>query len=61
MRILARTTLYTRRAVATKEEVGPIQYLIATANAWSGNPPKDAIYLNAAPSKNDFKTRVREW
>jgi hypothetical protein len=46
----------TRRAFGAKGEVDPVQRLIAAATTWGGNPPKDAIYLNYTPEKNDGKT-----
>ena len=33
-----------------------MQRLISAATTWGGNPPKDAIYLNYTPAKNDGKT-----
>ena len=46
----------TRRAFGAKGEVDPVQRLISAATTWGGNPPKDAIYLNYTPGKNDGKT-----
>ncbi|AZO39240.1 MAG: DUF1254 domain-containing protein [Mesorhizobium sp.] len=54
--VLASTVTDTRRAFGTKEEVDPVQYLIGAASAWGANAPKDAIYLNVVPKKNDGKT-----
>lgn len=45
-----------KRAFGTKKEVDPIRHLIGTAMGWGGNPDKDAIYLNVAPSGNDGTT-----
>ena len=33
-----------------------MQRLISAATTWGGNPPKDAIYLNYTPAKNDGET-----
>jgi hypothetical protein len=46
----------TRRAFGAKGEVDPVQRLISAATTWGGNPPKDAIYLNYTPAKNDGNT-----
>lgn len=51
--VLASTVTDTRRAFGTKEEVDPVQYLIGAASAWGANAPRDAIYLNVVPEKND--------
>jgi hypothetical protein len=54
--VLASTVTDTRRAFGRKEEVDPVQYLIGAASAWGANPPRDAIYLNVVPPKNDGNT-----
>jgi hypothetical protein len=54
--VLASTVTDTKRAFGTKEEVDPIQHLIGAASAWGANSPKDAIYLNVTPEKNDGPT-----
>ena len=54
--VLASTVTDTRRAFGTKEEVDPVQYLIGAASAWGANPPRDAIYLNVVPTRNDGAT-----
>jgi len=41
---------------ATMEEVEPIAHLIGTADAWGGWHPKNAVYQNYVPRKNDGKT-----
>jgi hypothetical protein len=51
--VLASTVADTRRAFGTKEEVDPVQYLIGAASAWGANAPRDAIYLNVEPARND--------
>ncbi|NUU39471.1 DUF1254 domain-containing protein [Pseudomonas sp. C2B4] len=51
--VLASTVSDTRRAFGTKEQVDPVQYLIGAASAWGANAPRDAIYLNVVPPKND--------
>ena len=54
--VLASTVTDTRRAFGTKAEVDPVQYLIGAASAWGANAPRDAIYLNLVPAKNDGAT-----
>jgi hypothetical protein len=41
---------------ATMEDVDPIAHLIGTADAWGGWHPKNAVYQNYVPRKNDGKT-----
>ncbi|SAK86225.1 hypothetical protein AWB79_06035 [Caballeronia hypogeia] len=55
--VLASTVTDTRRAFGTKKEVDPVQYLIGAASAWGANAPRDAVYLNVVPAKNDGGTR----
>ncbi|MGB8304454.1 MAG: DUF1214 domain-containing protein, partial [Pseudolabrys sp.] len=61
---LATTVNDTSRAFGTKEQVDPVQRLIGAASIWGANPPKDAIYLNVVPAKNDgttvYKLTVRD-
>lgn len=57
--VLASTLPDTRRAFGPTGQVDPVRRLIQAAAAWGGNPEKDAIYLNFAPSKNDGKTIYR--
>jgi hypothetical protein len=44
--------------------VDPVQYLIGAASAWGANPPRDAIYLNVVPTRNDgaanYSLRVKD-
>lgn len=54
--VLASTVTDTRRAFGRKEEVDPVQYLIGAASAWGANAPRDAIYLNVVPARNDGTT-----
>jgi hypothetical protein len=54
--VLSATVTDTRRTFGTKDEVDPILHLVAAASTWGGNPPRDAIYLNFTPAKNDGKT-----
>jgi hypothetical protein len=62
--VLASTVTDTRRAFGTKQEVDPVQHLIGAASAWGANAPRDAIYLNVVPEKNDgsveYKLTVRD-
>jgi hypothetical protein len=37
-------------------QVDPVRHLIVTATGWGLNPPKDAVYLNVTPSRNDGTT-----
>jgi hypothetical protein len=53
---LATTLPDTRGTFGTKEDTDPIRHLIGTANAWGGNPEKDALYLTVVPPKNDGTT-----
>jgi hypothetical protein len=53
--VLATTVKDTSKAFGTKDQVDPVQRLIGAASAWGANPPKDAIYLNIVPEKNDGK------
>jgi hypothetical protein len=57
--VLATTVKDTSKAFGTKDQVDPVQRLIGAASAWGANPPKDAIYLNVVPDKNDGKTIYR--
>jgi hypothetical protein len=41
---------------AIMDEVDPIAHLIGSADAWGGWHPKNAVYQNYVPSKNDGKT-----
>ena len=53
---LATTLPDTRRSFGTKEETDPVRHLIGAANAWGGNPQKDALYLTVVPPRNDGTT-----
>jgi len=44
------------RMFGPKDEVDPVQHLIGTAAGWGGNPRETALYVGAAPEKNDGKT-----
>jgi hypothetical protein len=57
--VLSSTVGDTRRAFGRKEDVDPILHFVAAASTWGGNPPKDAMYLNVVPSKNDGRTIYR--
>src|SRR5882724_11760107 len=54
--VLASTLPDTKRMFGPKDKVDPVRRLIGAASAWGGNPEKDALYLNVAPSKNDGAT-----
>jgi hypothetical protein len=53
---LAETLPDTKRTFGARDQVDPVRHLIGTAFAFGGNPEKDALYLNVAPSKNDGTT-----
>lgn len=53
---LATTLPDTRGTFGTKGDTDPIRHLIGTANAWGGNPEKDALYLTVVPPRNDGTT-----
>ena len=54
--MLGTTLTDTSRSFGTKDQVDPIQRLVSAATTWSGNPRKDAIYLNFTPPNNDGNT-----
>lgn len=45
-----------RRAFGRRGDVDPVRHLIGAATVWGANPDRDAIYLNATPSRNDGQT-----
>jgi len=51
--VLASTLPDTNRMYGRKEDVDPVRFLIGAASGWGANPPKEALYLNQFPSKND--------
>jgi hypothetical protein len=53
---LASTVRDTDRMYGRKSEVDPVRFLIGAANGWGANPPKEALYLNIVPSRNDGMT-----
>jgi len=54
--VLASTLPDTKRMYGTKDEVDPVRFLIGAATGWGANPPKEALYLNIFPSRNDDAT-----
>lgn len=62
--VLASTLTDTKRMYGSKDEVDPVRYIIGAAMGWGANPPSEALYLNATPSKNDgttiYKLKVRD-
>ena len=50
---LATTLPDTKDTFGTKADTDPVRHLIGSANAWGGNPQKDALYLTVVPQKND--------
>lgn len=57
--VLATTLTDTSRSFGMPGEVDPVERLISAAATWGGNPPKDAVYLNVTPEKNDGTTVYR--
>ena len=53
---LATTLPDTRGTFGTKQDTDPVRHLIGSANAWGGNPEKDALYLTVVPPENDGRT-----
>jgi hypothetical protein len=43
-------------AAGLEGHVDPVRHLIVTATGWGLNPPKDAVYLNLTPERNDGTT-----
>jgi hypothetical protein len=54
--ILASTLTDTNRMYGRKEDVDPVRFIIGAAMGWGANPPKEALYLNESPSKNNGAT-----
>lgn len=54
--VLATTLPDTNRMYGRKQDVDPVRFLIGAAMGWGANPPKEAMYLNVVPSKNDGTT-----
>ena len=50
---LATTLPDTKDTFGSKDDTDPVRHLIGSANAWGGNPQKDALYLTVVPQKND--------
>jgi hypothetical protein len=57
--VLASTVKDTSRAFGMKGEVDPVLRVIGAASAWGAQPPRDAIYLNVVPARNDGTTAYR--
>ena len=57
--VLATTLPDSNRMYGRKEEVDPVRFLIGAANGWGANPPREAVYLNIVPARNDGKTIYR--
>lgn len=53
---LSNTLPDTRGTFGTREDTDPVRHLIGAANAWGGNPEKDALYLTVLPPRNDGTT-----
>lgn len=54
--VLASTLPDTNRMYGRKEEVDPVRFVIGAAQGWGANPPREALYLNIVPAKNDGNT-----
>lgn len=50
---LGKLGISTKRALGTKDEVDPIDHLVAAASGWGGLPEKYAFYILASVPKND--------
>jgi hypothetical protein len=57
--VLASTLPDTNRMYGHKSEVDPVRFLIGAAQGWGANPPKEALYLNVVPARNDGITVYR--
>lgn len=53
---LATTLPDTKGMFGTAADTDPVRHLIGSANAWGGNPERDAFYLTVVPSENDGTT-----
>ena len=53
---LAATLSDTKRMFGTRQDTDPVRHLIGAANAWGGNPEKDALYLTVVPPQNNGST-----
>lgn len=53
---LATTLPDTVGMFGTKDTTDPVRRLIGAANAWGGNPERDAFYLTVVPARNDGAT-----
>ncbi|WP_395331233.1 DUF1254 domain-containing protein [Novosphingobium sp. BL-8H] len=56
---LARHMPDTGKGFGPRGTVDPVQRLIGGAAAWGANPPGDAMYVNATPTRNDGQTAYR--
>ena len=53
---LATTLPDTKGMFGTTADTDPVRHLIGSANAWGGNPERDAFYLTVVPPRNDGAT-----
>jgi hypothetical protein len=53
---LSNTLPDTGGTFGTKQDTDPVRHLIGAANAWGGNPEKDALYLTVVPPQNNGTT-----
>jgi hypothetical protein len=54
--VLASTLPDTSGMYGKKDEVDPVRFVIEAATGWGANPPKEAVYLNIFPKRNDGST-----
>ncbi|MFC7478006.1 DUF1254 domain-containing protein [Dankookia sp. GCM10030260] len=57
--VLASTLPDTNRMYGRRDEVDPVRFLIGAAYGWGANPPREALYLNVVPNRNDGRTVYR--
>jgi hypothetical protein len=53
---LGNTLPNTKGTFGSKQDTDPVRHLIGAANAWGGNPEKDALYLTVVPPQNNGTT-----
>jgi Protein of unknown function (DUF1254) len=46
----------TKGMFGTKKDTDPVRHLPGAANAWGGNPERDALYLTVVPPRHDGTT-----
>jgi hypothetical protein len=56
LELAAKAGTTTEERFGARDEVDPIQHLLATAAGWGGNPRAAAVYAAGVPTANDGKT-----